>query len=1109
MGNGVRTLDWIGMLGSRVRQVYTALTAFLLLGVSVSAYAGSTTTTLIPISGTVVAGANVTLIATATGQKLTGTVTFKDGATTLGTSNFTTVAPRTARLDVTFSTVGAHSITATYNGDALNSASTSAAITVTVTAKATSTTLTTTPTSTAVGTNVALAASVTGFTPTGMVTFKDGTVALGTATLAGSGTTGTATFNATLSAVGSHSITAVYAGDANDATSTSTAKSVMATKAVSTNNLTTSLTSAAVGQSITLTAAIAGYSPTGVVTFKDGATTLGAGTISAGIATFNTTFNTVGPHDITAVYPGDANNDASTSSVKTIAVTLATSNATLTINPTTVEVAQSVTLTANITGFTPTGPVTFKDGAATLGTATLTSDGTIGTATFNTTLSTVGSHSITVVYAGDANNAGSTSAVTNVAVTTATTTTTLNAPPSAMVGASVTLTASVTGITPSGTVSFMDGATTLGTATLTSGTATLNTSFNTVGTRTITAVYSGDANNVTSTSGSYGILITPATPTVTIDVHPTSVEAGALVNVTVTVTGAAPTGNVSLSGASNVTGTGILVNGVASFTAIFNLVGPNSINAAYSGDTNNNAGNSTPVNVTVTIASTTTTLTVNPNPATAHQPVLLKATVTGSGANVSGTVTFKDGTATVGSGTVFLGVAEYNATFSTAGTHTITAVYSGDANNTTSTSAAVALAANVAPSTIVLTAPASAAVGESVILTATVSDFAPLGTVTFVDGTTELGAGTLSNGVATLDTTFSTAGSHSLTAVYSGDANNAGSTSAAVSIDIVASNQAPMVSLTGPTANANYTIPANIQLIANATDVDGTIAQVAFYEGNTLLGTTTSSPYVFDWSNVAIGSYTLTAIATDNLGLATTSAPVQITVIGSAVRIYYIHTDQLNTPRLITDATNTPVWRWDNTDPFANNPVNDDPNNTGNHFTFNQRFPGQYYDVETNTHYNYFRDYDPQTGRYIQSDPIGLEGGINTYAYVENDPLMFTDPKGLVAGVDDLVVGGGVLVVGCALSSGCRQGVSNAMSSAADAASKFVDKVKEMCTPDDGGPCEEQLKRDEAACAVPGIRYGKRGSAICMQSAMQRYSECLKNGPNGVTTPLHGVDTPL
>lgn len=225
---------------------------------------------------------------------------------------------------------------------------------------------------------------------------------------------------------------------------------------------------------------------------------------------------------------------------------------------------------------------------------------------------------------------------------------------------------------------------------------------------------------------------------------------------------------------------------------------------------------------------------------------------------------------------------------------------------------------------------------------------------------------------------------------------------------------------------------------------------------------------------------------------------------------YYIYTDHLNTPREIRNNANQVRWTWypEQAEAFGANLPNENPAALGT-FQYNLRFPGQLYDPQSQLSYNYYRDYNPRTGRYIESDPIGLNGGVNTYLYANANPLMYTDPQGLVAGVDDLVVGGSVLGVGCLLSSGCRQGISNAMSSAADAASKFVDKVKEMCTPDDDGPCEEQLKRDEAACAVPGIRYGKRGLAICMQSAMQRYSECLKSGPNGVTTPLHGVDTPL
>ena len=120
--------------------------------------------------------------------------------------------------------------------------------------------------------------------------------------------------------------------------------------------------------------------------------------------------------------------------------------------------------------------------------------------------------------------------------------------------------------------------------------------------------------------------------------------------------------------------------------------------------------------------------------------------------------------------------------------------------------------------------------------------------------------------------------------------------------------------------------------------------------------------------------------------------------------VYQVYADQLNTPRVITRATdNQIVWRWDTGDPFGLFVPDENPGGLGV-FTYNLRFPGQYFDKETNLHYNYFRDYDPQTGGYIQSDPIGLAGGTNTYSYTLNNPLSFTDPTGQVALVDDAAV---------------------------------------------------------------------------------------------------------
>jgi len=116
---------------------------------------------------------------------------------------------------------------------------------------------------------------------------------------------------------------------------------------------------------------------------------------------------------------------------------------------------------------------------------------------------------------------------------------------------------------------------------------------------------------------------------------------------------------------------------------------------------------------------------------------------------------------------------------------------------------------------------------------------------------------------------------------------------------------------------------------------------------------------------------------------------------GGTVGVFYIHTDHLNAPAKITrPSDNQIIWRWDH-DPFGNGAPNEDPDGNGQLLTFNLRFPGQNYDNETGLVQNGFRDYDPNTGRYVESDPIGLAGGsFSTYAYVRGNPLLRIDPFG-------------------------------------------------------------------------------------------------------------------
>ncbi|MCE3605429.1 DUF6531 domain-containing protein [Massilia sp. P8910] len=130
---------------------------------------------------------------------------------------------------------------------------------------------------------------------------------------------------------------------------------------------------------------------------------------------------------------------------------------------------------------------------------------------------------------------------------------------------------------------------------------------------------------------------------------------------------------------------------------------------------------------------------------------------------------------------------------------------------------------------------------------------------------------------------------------------------------------------------------------------------------------------------------------------------------GAGENAFYIYADHLGAPRVVTrPSDNKIMWRWDSANPFGEDPPDENPMRLGN-FIYNLRFPGQYYDRETSLYYNYHRDYDPQAGRYVQSDPLGLNAGINTYGYVKSNPLLYKDPFGLINFIGGA---GGALVIG-------------------------------------------------------------------------------------------------
>jgi RHS repeat-associated protein len=124
----------------------------------------------------------------------------------------------------------------------------------------------------------------------------------------------------------------------------------------------------------------------------------------------------------------------------------------------------------------------------------------------------------------------------------------------------------------------------------------------------------------------------------------------------------------------------------------------------------------------------------------------------------------------------------------------------------------------------------------------------------------------------------------------------------------------------------------------------------------------------------------------------------------AAARFVYLHTDHLNTPRLATDDTQTVLWSWEG-EAFGATTPNEDPDGDHLRLILALRFPGQYADTESGLYYNWNRYYDPGTGRYVTSDPIGIFGGLNTYVYVGSNATRWTDPLGwVICAPDEIAV---------------------------------------------------------------------------------------------------------
>ncbi|MGW3010143.1 Ig-like domain repeat protein [Streptomyces sp. NPDC001219] len=732
-------------------------------------------------------------------------------------------------------------VTVTYSGDA-NFTQSVGTGTHSVEQAATTTTVTAAPDPSVTGESVTVTVSPTApasGTPTGPVTFDFGD---GSPVLTAQLVNGTVTVTHPYTSVSGspYTITAVYLGDANYAASEDTVVHAVA-PAETVTAVTSSRVPSAVGESVTLIARVTPVppgagTPTGTVTvdFGDG-TAPATAPVSHGVATVTHPYtSTAGsPYTVTAAYSGDTDFAASTGTyAQGVETSVSVTSTTVNSAPDPSVVGDAVTVTATVVAVppasgTPTGTVTFDFGD---GTTPVTAPLTGGTATATHTFTAAADPAtITAVYGGDGNFAGSAGLDTQTVDQAATSTALNSAPDPSVTGQNVTFTATVTAVdagagTPTGTVTFDfgDGTPTVR-APLTDGTATAVHAYpHPAGSPfPVTAVYNGEASFLPSTDTDTQT-VNQATVSVTVlsSAEPSAV--GQPVTLTANVSADAPgagtpTGTVTFDfgdGTTPVTAT--VVAGTVTVTHAYTTTAgsPYSLSATYSGDADFSPATGTG-SQTLYAASTTTTVTSGPEPAVVGQPVTVSATVApvppGAG-TPTGTVTVDFGDATTPVTATLAGGAALLTHIYTSSLHspyTITVTYGGGADFTDSVATTTQSVLQAATTTTVTSAPDPSVVGQPVVFTAAVAaaepgSGSPTGTVTFDFGDgTDPAAVPVVAGVATAVHAYtSPSGSpYTPTATYGGDTDFTGSSGSttqavgrAVSTLVVTSLPEPAVS---------------------------------------------------------------------------------------------------------------------------------------------------------------------------------------------------------------------------------------------------------------------------------------------------------------------------
>ncbi|EWC52238.1 RhsD protein [Xanthomonas citri pv. glycines str. 8ra] len=247
-------------------------------------------------------------------------------------------------------------------------------------------------------------------------------------------------------------------------------------------------------------------------------------------------------------------------------------------------------------------------------------------------------------------------------------------------------------------------------------------------------------------------------------------------------------------------------------------------------------------------------------------------------------------------------------------------------------------------------------------------------------------------------------------------------------------------------------------------------------------------------------------------------------LLANASKLHYIEPDHLGSPRVVIDPTrDVAVWTWSlKGEAFGNTAPNQDPDGDGAALVLDMRFPGQRFDAASGLNQNYFRDYEAAIGRYGESDPIGLGGGLNSYAYGSSNPLSNVDPSGLQAiplpiPLPVVTPGLGQAENGMEDAGGPRLpeptavGILSGIYQISKIAPGFslLDQslsIANALCPENADFCNQRYKAELATCRALGRaeragRIQKGSAARCYGSAEERLNACLNNRPE---PPFHG-----